>query len=216
MKLDSIIKLFVPNDTSFFPMFEEHSKVMSEASSLLKSLMLAGTVEEREVIDKQIKEVEQKGDKVTHHIYNHLDKTFLTPFDREDIHQLASRMDDVIDYINGTSQRINLYRPKNMMPVFVQLAEVIHTATTELEVLVHDLRHAIKGREKISKGIDRFKRLENQADDLYHAALSSLFRDEKDAVELIKGREILRHLEKTVDAAEDVSDVIMTIVIKLA
>jgi predicted phosphate transport protein (TIGR00153 family) len=216
MKLDSIIKLFVPNDTSFFPMFEEHSKVMSEASSLLKSLMLAGTVEEREVIDKQIKEVEQKGDKVTHHIYNHLDKTFLTPFDREDIHQLASRMDDVIDYINGTSQRINLYRPKNMMPVFVQLAEVIHTATTELEVLVHDLRHAIKDREKISKGIDRFKRLENQADDLYHAALSSLFRDEKDAVELIKGREILRHLEKTVDAAEDVSDVIMTIVIKLA
>jgi predicted phosphate transport protein (TIGR00153 family) len=216
MKLDSLLKFFVPNDTSFFPLFEEDSKILLKATGLLRLLMASETFAQREALSRQIKEVEHEGDDVTHRIYTQLNKSFITPFDREDIQSLASSLDDVLDYINGASQRINLYKPKVIFPPFVEFAEIIHAAAGELDLLLQGLKDAVKNKEKIIQGCIRINTLENKADDLYHNGISDLFEHEKDTIELIKNKEIFGTLEKTVDKAEDVSDIIKTILIKLA
>jgi hypothetical protein len=216
MKLDSILKYFVPNDGSFFPLFEEDSRILLKASGLLRSLMASETIEQREIISRQIKEVEHEGDELTHKIYQQLNKSFITPFDREDIQTLASTLDDVLDYINGASQRINLYKPKTIFPPFVEFAEIIHFAAGELELLLHGLKDPVTNKEKIIQGCISINTLENKADDLYHQGISDLFEHEKDTIELIKNKEIFGTLEKAVDKAEDVSDIIKTILIKLA
>jgi predicted phosphate transport protein (TIGR00153 family) len=216
MNVDSLLKFFVPKDTSFFPLFEEDSKVLIRASELLKSLMLTSAMEEREPIIKQIKSVEHEGDEITHKIYKQLNKSFITPFDREDIQSMTSAMDDVVDYINGTSQRIQLYKPKLINPLFIEFAEIISQAAKEIELSLLNLRDAGKNKEKIIQACINLNTLENKADDLYHTGISRLFEEEKDTIELIKNKEIFATLEKTVDTAEDVSDIIKTILIKMA
>jgi predicted phosphate transport protein (TIGR00153 family) len=216
MKIDSILKFFVPNDTSFFPLFEEGAGILLKASALLKTLMVSETMEQREMVSKQIKAVEHEGDELTHRIYQQLNKSFITPFDREDIQALASALDDVLDYINGASQRINLYKPKAIFPPFIEFAGIIHAAAGELEQLLHGLKDAVKNKEKIVQGCITINTLENKADDLYHNGISDLFEHEKDTIELIKNKEIFGTLEKAVDKAEDVSDIIKTILIKMA
>jgi predicted phosphate transport protein (TIGR00153 family) len=216
MKLDSLLKYFVPNDTSFFPLFEEDARILLKATGLLRLLMASETMEQREAIARQIKEVEHEGDDLTHRIYLQLNKSFITPFDREDIQSLASSLDDVLDYINGASQRISLYKPKAIYPPFIEFAEIIHFAAGELELLLNALKDAVKNKENIIQGCISINTLENKADDLYHAGISNLFEFERDTIELIKNKEIFGTLEKAVDKAEDVSDIIKTIMIKLA
>ncbi|MEI6454913.1 MAG: DUF47 family protein [bacterium] len=216
MKVDFLLKLFVPKDTSFFPLFEEDSKILIKAAELLRDLMATRSIEEREAVIKQIKSVEHEGDEITHKIYKQLNKSFITPFDREDIQSITSSMDDVTDYINGTSQRIQLYKPKVIHPYFVEFAEIIYQAAKEIEVSLINLKDAGKNREKILQACINLNTLENKADDLYHSGISKLFEEERDTIELIKNKEIFATLEKTVDTAEDVSDIIKTILIKMA
>jgi len=216
MKVDFLLKLFVPKDTSFFPLFEQDAKILIKASELLKQLMATGAIEQREPIIKQIKAVEHEGDELTHQIYKQLNKSFITPFDREDIQTMASSMDDVTDYINGTSQRIQLYKPKKINPAFVEFAELIFQAAKEIEFSLIHLKDAGKNKDKIVQACINLNTLENKADDLYHGGISQLFEEEKDTIELIKNKEIFATLEKSVDTAEDVSDIIKTILIKMA
>ncbi len=216
MNLDNILKFFVPQDNSFFPLFEENATILLKASELLKDLMTLDSIEERDEIIKQIKAVEHDGDDITHKIFQQLNKSFITPFDREDIQELASSLDDVIDFINGTAQRIQLYKPKAFMPVFIEMADVINQAATEIEKSLHGLKHAGKNKDAIIQSCINLNTLENKADDLHHMGLSELFEKETDTIELIKKKAILETLEKTVDKAEDVSDVIKTILVKLA
>jgi len=149
MKVDFLLKLFVPKDTSFFPLFEQDAKILIKASELLKQLMATNAIEQREPIIKQIKAVEHEGDEITHQIYKQLNKSFITPFDREDIQTIASSMDNVTDYINGTSQRIQLYKPKKINPVFIEFAEIIFLAAKEIEFSLINLKDAGKNKEKI-------------------------------------------------------------------
>ena len=134
MKIDAFLKLFVPRDDSFFPLFEEAAGVLIRASELLQQLMDATNLEERAALIKQIKAAEHEGDDLTHKIYQQLNKSFITPFDREDIQELTSKLDDVIDFINGTAQRIGLYKPKQILPPLKELADVIHEAAGEIWV----------------------------------------------------------------------------------
>jgi uncharacterized protein len=216
MDLDYFLKFFVPKDVSFFPLFEEDARIMIKAAELLKELVGLDDVEQREPIVKQIKAVELEGDEMTHKIYKQLNKSFITPFDREDIHELASDMDDVVDTINGVSQRISLYKPKHLIPVFQELAEIIYQASLEIQSSLDGMRSAGRNKEKILQSCINLNTLENKADDLYHVALSAIFQDVADTRELIKLKEIVETLEKSVDKAEDVSDVIKTMLIKMA
>lgn len=216
MNLDYFLKFFVPKDTAFFPLFEQDVKILVKASELFKTLMDTDDIEQRDPIIKQIKGLELEGDEITHQIYSQLNKSFITPFDREDIQELASSLDDVLDHINGVSQRIRLYKPKVLIPVLKEFSEIIYQAALEIEISVNGLRNAGKNKDKIIQSCIKLNTLENKGDDLYHIGISKLFDEEKDTIELIKTKEIIATLEKAVDKAEDVSDVIKTILIKMA
>jgi uncharacterized protein len=216
MKIDNFLKLFSPKDHSFYPLFERDAQNLIKTTEILKKLMSTEDTAEQETYIKQIKELEKAGDDITHLIYDELNKSFITPFDREDIQQFASNIDDVVDTINGVGQRIKLYRPKAYIPIYKDMAEILYQVAVEIEASVNHLNDAAKNKDKIIHSCRAINNLENKADELYHIGISSLFENEKDPFELIKMKEILETLEKSVDKAEDISDTIKTIMVKLA
>jgi len=216
MNLDKFLKFFTPKDHEFFPLFEKGAQNLIKTAEVLKLLMATEDPEQQITYIKQIKELEKIGDDVTHTVYDQLNKSFITPFDREDIQELASNIDDVVDTINGVGQRINLYKPKTYIPVFNEVAEVIYQASIEIELSVRNLKDALNNKDKIMQSCITLNTLENKADELYHIGISMIFENEKDAFELIKKKEIMETLEKAVDKSEDVSDAIKTILMKMA
>lgn len=218
MKINDILKFFVPKDVEFFPLFESQAKCTLAGAKLLNDLISKKTDEERETIFKQIREIESESDGYTHQIYEELNKSFLTPFDREDIHALASHLDDVLDYIYSVSQRIQWYKPKpkKISEEFKNFIMVINDMAKEIEFSVFHLRDAAKNREKILQSCINLNSLENEADRIFYAFMSQLFENKTDEniLEIIKYKDIFQTLEKCADAAEDVSDIIKTILIK--
>jgi predicted phosphate transport protein (TIGR00153 family) len=211
----NIFSKLVPKEKKFFPMFESSSVNIVKTAELFK--MLIGTTDQdaKEELFRDIKDLETKGDEITHTIFDELDTTFITPFDREDVHKLAFTLDDVLDFINGSSQRIKLYKPKIFPRQFTTFSELILEGTREIDKAVKELRKLKKPNE-ISRAVIRINEIENEADDLYHIILSDLFENEKDAIELIKKKEIIQTMERAADRIEDVADVLKTIVIKVA
>jgi len=216
MNIDKFLKFFVPKDHSFHPLFEEDAKNMVRATELLKEMLSSDDNEVHERINKEIKDVEHIGDQITDHAYQLLNKTFITPFDREDIHELTAHVDDVVDSINGVSRRICLYKPKKLLPVYKQMADMIHEAAKEIEISIHCLSDAAANKEEITKACNNVTAIEHKVDEYYYVAVSELFDKEKDAAELLKNNKILEILERTVDEEEDVTDTIKSILIKLA
>lgn len=216
MKLDKILKIFVPKDHSFFPLFEHSAENMVKAAVLLKDLFATPDPEERERINKEIKDIEHIGDEITDSTYEQLNKSFITPFDREDIHELTAHIDDVLDSINGVSRRICLYKPKNIIPAYSGMADLIYQAAREIETAIHCLKDPVKYKEKITAACSRVTDIEHKADELYFVGASHLFQDEMDTKELLKNNKILEILERCVDEEEDVTDTIQSILIKMA
>jgi predicted phosphate transport protein (TIGR00153 family) len=215
MGINTFFQKLVPKDRKFFPMFESQAELIVEAAGKLNEIFLTADPAKHADLFKGIKDLENQGDEVAHHIFDELDKTFITPFDREDIHQLTSKLDDVLDFINGTSQRIRLYKLKEFPAEFVQFSEVLIHGGTEIRNAVREL-YNLKRPEMIRQACIKINEVENQADDLYHHVISDLFENEKDAIELIKKKEVLQTMERASDRMEDVADVLKTILIKLA
>jgi uncharacterized protein Yka (UPF0111/DUF47 family) len=126
MNIDSFLKFFVPKDNSFFPLFEMDAKNLVKATELLKDLISGIDIVEHEIINKEIRDVEHIGDEITIKTYEQLNKSFITPFDREDIHELTAHIDDVVDSINGISRRVCLYKPKKLIPIYKEMADLIY------------------------------------------------------------------------------------------
>jgi uncharacterized protein len=215
MGLDNFFKLFVPKDAVFFPLFDQDVENLVKIAETFNTLMNTNDASVRVELIKKIKEYENAGDEITHQIYNLLNKAFITPFDREDIQRLASTIDDVADFINSSADRVLRYRPDAYIPEYPKIAGLLVTAAKHIEFAVKNLKNN-KNFEKIKEVCIKINSIENYADDLYHSALSDLFEKEKNATELIKKKEILESMERAVDHAEDVSDVIKTIIIKSA
>jgi hypothetical protein len=216
MNIDSFLKFFVPKDHSFFPLFESDAQNLVRATELLKELMASEEPSEHERIYKEIKEIEHKGDEITIKTYEQLNKSFITPFDREDIHELTAQIDDVVDSINGIGRRILLYRPKKMRPIYREMAELIYEGAKELEAAIHCLKDPVANKAKITKGCGIVTAIEHKADELYFTGISELFDKEEDTKELIKNNKILELLERCIDEEEDVTDTLKTILIKMA
>jgi predicted phosphate transport protein (TIGR00153 family) len=216
MNIDKILKFFVPKDHSFYPLFEEDAKNLVQAAELLNQLFTTTDHAQHDIINKEIKNIEHIGDDITDRTYIQLNKSFLTPFDREDIHELTASIDDVVDSINGISRRVCLYRPKHLMPVYKEMAQMILEAAKEIQFCIHRLNDAAANRTEITTACAKVKDIENKADEYYYVALSELFEKEKDPTELIKNNKILEILERCVDESEDVTDTIKTILIKMA
>jgi hypothetical protein len=216
MNIDSVLKFFVPKDHSFFPLFESDAKNLVKASELLKELMSSTEFEEHERINKEIREVEHVGDEITIKTYEQLNKSFITPFDREDIHELTAHIDDVVDSINGISRRVCLYKPKKLIPIYKELADLIYEGAKEIESAIHCLKDPVANKEKITLACARVTAIEHEADEIYFVGVSELFEKEEDPKELLKNNKILEILERCVDEEEDVTDSLKSILIKMA
>ena len=216
MNIDSILKIFVPKDHSFFPLFTSDAQNLVQATVLLKELMASSELSDHERINKEIKNIEHIGDEITHKTYEQLNKSFITPFDREDIHELTAHIDDVVDSINGISRRVLLYKPKKLNPVFSEMADLIYLGAIEIEKAILCLNDPVTNKEEITRACDRVKEIEHQADELYFKGVSELFEREEDTKELLKNNKFLEILERCVDEEEDVTDTLKAILIKMA
>jgi len=160
----------------------------------------------------KIKDIEHRGDNLVHEIAEALTKTFVTPIDQDDISKLASRMDDIMDYIEAASHRLWSYEIKTVPPEMVKLTEVILASVKVVNHAVKDLRNFRKKNEIISHFIE-INRLENQADDITHVAVAALFK-KYDAINIMKLKEIYEYLEEATDKCEDAADVIKDVFLK--
>ena len=171
------------------------------------------SAEERAVLIREIERIEHEGDKVTHEIMHQLSATFITPFDREDIHELTSAIDDILDHIHGSAKRIEIYKVTNISPAMIKLAELIQQAADELYKAIHELRD-LKNTNTIREASIKINSIENHADDVFDNAVAKLFEEEKNAIELIKIKEVLQNLETATDKCEDAANVLSSILVK--
>jgi uncharacterized protein len=209
-----ILQYLLPKDRKFFPLFKQATENLVKGSKLLVELVNA-PVEKRRDLIKEIEHVEHTGDNITHMIFNELGRNFITPFDREDIHALTSSIDDVLDLIQGSAKRIELYKVTVISEPMVLLSDIILKGAIELNVAVLNLE-GMKRIDEIKAACVRINSLENNADDVFNLAIAKLFDEEKDAIQLIKTKEILQALETATDKCEDAANVIESIIIKYA
>jgi predicted phosphate transport protein (TIGR00153 family) len=200
----------IPKDTSFFEMFAAMSNNLTDAARALVDLFADYHNVEAKI--EGIRQIEHRGDEMTHSIMRKLNQTFITPFDREDIHTLASSLDDVVDFINAACARIVMYRITDPPAEAGQLARLILAQCEELEKAVTNLQKS----DDVLRHCVEINRLENEADQVSRVAIARLFEDETNPVTLIKIKELLEFLETATDKAEDVADVLETVVLKNA
>jgi len=216
MKLNSLIHALLPKDDKFFNNFEKDIENLLEAATVFKALMSPQmTPQERVQRIKRIEELEHIGDEITHQIFSDLGSTFITPLDREDIHELASKLDDILDYVQGAATRITLYKVEIILPEQERLAGMIHSAVQELHRAILALRD-LKNVATIRECLVKINSIENEADDLFERAIGALFETCKDPILLIKTKEILVSLETATDQCEDAANVIESIIVKNA
>ncbi len=216
MGLNKVFQFFIPKEKKFFPLFEAVAENVEKGAVLLnKLLLLFNNEEEKHSLVAQIKQCEELGDDITHKIFEELNKTFITPFDREDIQTLTSSLDDVLDYINSCAKRLELYRVTELPINTIEISELLVQASRELKIAIGELKN-LKHPQVIKNACVKLNEIENQVDDLYYMSISDLFENEKNAIELIKKDAILKTLETATDKAEDVSDVLKSIIVKVA
>jgi predicted phosphate transport protein (TIGR00153 family) len=215
MAFNSIFSFFIPKDKSFFPLFEQATENVVKMAQLLLESVNTKDEEKRHELIKEIDKLEHVGDQLSHSIFTELSKNFITPFDREDIHALTSAIDDVADYIHGTAHRITMYKVVEMTEPIIKLSELTLYASQELQKAVNELRN-LKSIRNITDALVRINSIENQADYVFDKAVADLFEFEKDALTVMKLKEILANLETATDKAEDAANVIESIIIKYA
>jgi predicted phosphate transport protein (TIGR00153 family) len=199
----------LPREEEFFDLFNDVARRCNEAAGLLRELF-TGRPERTAYCAEAIKRLENEADEVTHEVVNRLDRTFITPIDREDIHLLSSDLDDVIDRIDGTARRAQIFRLGRAPEGIAELCDVIQRITGEIAQAVAKLR----GKDDVMRHCIEAKRLEEEGDALYHQMLGRLFDQEKDPIAILKWKEMYDNLETTIDEAEDVANAIESIVLK--
>jgi len=200
----------IPREAKFFEMFEEMAANCTEGARLLRDVL--ENFENAEVRIQKLKEIEHRGDEITHAVITKLNQTFITPFDREDIHKLASQLDDVLDYVDSAGERLLTYKITNPPPAAAEIAGVIVKQCEQLEKAVAQLEK----NQGVLEACVEINRLENEADDIARKAIGKLFEREKDPINLIKVKELYEILETATDKAEDAANVLETVVLKSA
>ncbi len=204
---------FLPEEFNFFDLFDRQAELAVDAAALFKELVTLERVDA--AILTRMQEIEHKGDVVTHEIIEHLNKTFITPFDREDIHKLATELDDVVDVINTIVNRLRLYKLVSADKSLAEFADVIEQSAREVASAVKGLRK-LKDMKSIMDSCVEINRLENVGDALRDRVLADLFERERDAIAVIKWKEIYQDAETVLDVCEDVANVVESILVKQA
>lgn len=215
MSINTIFKYFTPKDRVFFPLFEQASGNLIRCAEVLVEAVRTNDLTERNERFKLINDLEHRGDEITHQLYLELGKNFITPFDREDIHALASAIDDVADYIQGSANRMELYNVTLITDPIIKLSELILQGCIDLDKAVRELKN-LKNIRIITDSCVRINSMENQADYVFERAVAHLFDYENDAKTIIKYKEVLAALETATDRCEDAANVLESILVKNA
>jgi predicted phosphate transport protein (TIGR00153 family) len=215
MNLKKLIQQLLPRDEKFFTMLEESTANLLIGSELLNKLASSKNSRQQAKLVEEIKEIEHRGDTITHKIFSELNATFVTPLDREDIHLLASALDDILDHIDGSAQRLVLYSIKKFPPAMIRLCDVLHLSILELQRGIGLMRN-LDDTDRLQEVFQRVNQYENDADTIFDQAVADLFKKEKNPITIIKLKEVYVGLETATDKCEDVSNVLEGIVIKHA
>ena len=201
----------IPRDTKFFDLFADVAGNLVAGARLLKRTL--DDFQDIEARVRQLKDIEHRGDEMTHNILTKLNQTFITPFDREDIYRLASSLDDVLDFVYAAGVRLVMFRIKSAPPAASRLGEVIIKQSDQLSEALSRLE---KKHDRVLENCVEINRLENEADLVARTAIAALFDEEKDPIALIKLKELYEVLETATDKAEDAANVLEGVVLKSA
>ena len=205
----------MPKNKIFYNLFEEVAETVRIMGAVLKQLVYETDIDKRASLTSQLEDLEHKNDDHTHQIFTELGRNFITPFDREDIHYLASALDDIADYIYSSAKKIMFYRVNPNDAGIQKMVELIEHGTVSVQSAVVELRD-MKNLRKITEALVRVNDIENQADDIFDLSIEKLFNQENDFKEVIKKREIYQVLELVTDKCEDAANVIESIIVKYA
>ncbi|HKU37578.1 MAG TPA: DUF47 family protein [Polyangiales bacterium] len=201
----------LPRDESFFDEFEKLGRKTVEGCKAFVALVEAPNDVQGQA--KKVSDIEHECDRITHTVVAKLHTTFITPLDRNDIHRLVSKMDDVMDYVEAAAERLALYDIHSMTKEVADLAQVLLTSSERVCEAVSGFRD-LKHPQKILDKCIEINRLENEADSLLRASLARLFREEKDPITILKWKEIYELLETATDRCEDVANIIEGVVLE--
>jgi len=215
MGLNSFLKIFTPKNKVFYELFEKVADNVAQMGTLMKGVVSESDFDKRASIITRIEDLEHANDEFTHSIFTELGRNFITPFDREDIHYLASSLDDIADYIYSAAKKINFYRVNPNDMGMQKMSELIEQSAQQVRIAVGGLRN-LKDMRQITEALVKINSAENQADDIFDMSIEKLFATEPDAKEVIKKREIYHMMETVTDKCEDASNVIESIIIKYA
>lgn len=211
-----ILKFFLPQDKVFYTLFENASANLETLANKLVQVVNEADFNKRASLIKEMEDLEHQNDMLTHEIFVELGKNFITPFDREDIHSLATALDDIADYIYASGKKINFYKIDPTTDSGIQkTSDAIAQAVLAVNAAVIELRN-LKNTQKIVECVIKINSVENMADELFDLSIERLFDSDVDAKELIKKREIYQTLETVTDKCEDAGNVIESIVVKYA
>jgi predicted phosphate transport protein (TIGR00153 family) len=202
-----------PKDTNFYDLFERGVTKVYEGVQLLGDLVKDFTNVPLKA--KRIKDVEHEADLITHETVAKLNKTFLTPLDREDIHNLISSLDNILDHVEAAADKFSLYRITAVQPDAILLTDILAHAVQEVQTTIGQLRH-LKGTDSVLKHCIEINRLENEGDFVYRSAIAKLFEKETNPLEVIKWKEVYDSIENAIDSCEDVANVIEAVALKNA
>jgi uncharacterized protein len=202
---------FIPREEKFFDRFEELADKIEEGGKLFLNILENYDHSEERVA--RLKEIEHEADNITHAIYQKMHRTFLTPFDREDIYALANKLDSILDMIEASAIRMNLYKIKVPAPELKEQARILNQSIAIIKKIVHALR-SMKNSKMILDACVEINTLENEGDNVLREAMVRLFEREQDTKELIKWKEIFERIEEATDICEDVSNIVEGIVLK--
>lgn len=213
--INSIFSIFTPKNKIFYDFFEQMVDKLHDMSVKFNEMVHEKSFEAREKCLQELENFEHSCDDTTHVVFTELGRNFITPFDREDIHYLASALDDIADYIYSSGKKINFYRLDPNEEGVHKLAELIHQGTMAIRDAVYELRN-LKDVRKITSALIKVNAIENEADDLFDLNIDRLFEIETDVKMLIKRRELYQAMETATDKIEDAGNVIESIIIKYA
>jgi uncharacterized protein len=213
--INSILKIFLPKDRVFFQLFENVVGVLVKMGEKLKEVVNEPDFDERAKLIKEVEDMEHINDDYTHQIFTELGKNFITPFDREDIHYLATALDDIADYIQATAKKINFYKINPNDTGILKMSEIIAQGCVAVSRAVTELRN-MKNMRQITDALVQINSIENQGDDIFDMSIEKLFAEEDDAKQVIKMREIYQVMEIVTDKCEDAANVIESIIVKYA
>ncbi|MBL7752098.1 MAG: DUF47 family protein [Chitinophagaceae bacterium] len=213
MGLNSFLKIFMPKNLIFYELFEKVADNGAIMGQKLKDIVAEPDFDKRAALIIEVEDLEHANDDLTHRIFTELGRNFITPFDREDIHYLATSLDDIADYIYASAKKINFYRVNPNDTGMQKFADMIEQGTVLVRKAVGGLRD-MKNLRQVTESLVKINSLENQADDVFDLCIERLFAMEEDAKEVIKKREIYQVMEIVTDKCEDASNVIESIIIK--